>query len=91
MIAEQLAPHSPRQILMSGASRAPIDRAHSAGIRAVAYHFTRSLTDWARVPVLPSATLWEAAVVVSLLNQQASFEPERSTADTEAAFTRSHP
>ena len=81
MIAEQLALHRPRQIAVRGASRATIDRAHLAGIRAVACHITRSLTDWARVPVLPHAALWEASVVVSLLNRRESFEPDRPAAD----------
>ena len=82
MITEQLALHSPRQTVVTGAWRAPIDRPQLTGIRAVAWHFTRSLTDWARVPVLPYAALWEASVVVSLLNQRESFESDRPTADT---------
>jgi hypothetical protein len=82
MIAERTALHSPKQTAVTGAWRAPIDLAHLTGIRAVAYHFTRSLTAWARVPVLPYAALWEASVVVSLLNPCESFESDRPAVDT---------
>ena len=82
MIAEQPALHSPKQTVVTGAWRAPIDRPHLTGIRAVACQFTRSLTDWARGPVLPYAALWEASVVVSLLNQRESFDSDRPVGDT---------
>jgi hypothetical protein len=82
MIVEETLLHSPRQTVMTGAWRATIDRADVTEIRAVVCHFTRSLTEWARVPALPYAALWEASMVVSLMNQRASFDFDRSTADT---------
>ena len=82
MIVEQTLLHSPKQTVVTGAWQAPIDRPHLTGIRAVACHFTRSLTEWARVPALPYAALWEASVIVSLLIQRESFESDRPTADT---------
>jgi len=82
MIAEQTTLHSPKQKVVTGTWRAPIDRPQLTGIRAVACQFTRSLTEWARVPVLPYAALWEASVIVRLLNQRESFESDRPTADT---------
>ena len=82
MSAEQIARHSPRQTVVTAAWRAPIGRPHLTGIRAVACHFARSLTQWARVPVLPYAALWEASVVVSLLDQRESFESGLPAVDT---------
>jgi len=82
MIAEQTALHSPQQTVVTGAWRAPIDRPHLTGIRAVACQFTRSLTAWARIPVLPYAALWEASLVVTLLNQRESFDSDRPAVDT---------
>jgi hypothetical protein len=57
MIAEQTSLGSLKQTVVTGALHAPIDLPHLTGIRAVACHFTRSLTQWARVPVLPNVTL----------------------------------
>jgi hypothetical protein len=82
MIVEQTLLHSPKQTSVIGAWQARIGRPHVTGIRAVARQFARSLTAWARVPVLRYAALWEASVVVSLLNQRESFESERPDADT---------
>jgi hypothetical protein len=81
MIIERTLPHSPKQTVVTGAWHAPTDRPHVTGIGRVACHFTRSLTQWARVPVLPYAALWEASVVVSLLNERESFESDRATPD----------
>jgi len=81
MIVEETLLHSPKQTSVIGAWQARIGRPHLTGIRAVACHFTRSLTAWARVPVLPYAALWEASVVVNLLNQRESFESDRSSGD----------
>ena len=82
MIAEQTALRSGERAVMTGDRRAPIDRPHLTGIRAVAWQFTRWLTAWARVPVLPYAVLWEGSVVVSLLNQRESFQSDRPAVDT---------
>ena len=81
MIAEQTALHSPKQTVVTGTWRAPFDRPHLTGIRVVAREFTRSMTV-ARVPVLPFAALWEASVVVSLLNQRESFDSDPPDVDT---------
>jgi hypothetical protein len=82
MIVEQTLLHSPKQTLVTGAWHAPMERSQLTAIRAVACHFTRSLTEWARVPALPYAALWEASVIVSLLIQRESFGSDRPTADT---------
>jgi len=83
MVAKQTALNSPKQSVVTGAAwHAPIAGRHITRIRVVACQFARSVTAWARVPVLPYAALWEASVVVSLLNQRESFESDRPGADT---------
>ncbi len=82
MIAEQTALHSPKQTLVTAAWRALAGRPYFTGIRAGARRFTRSLTRWARVPVLPYAALWEASLVVNSLSQLESLGSDRATANT---------
>jgi hypothetical protein len=82
MIVEQTLLHRPKETVVTAAWRAPIGRPYFTEIRARAGRFTRSLIACARVPVLPYAALWEASVVVSLLNQRESYESDRPTAHT---------
>ena len=82
MIAEQTALHSPKQTMVTAVWRAPTGRPYFTGIRAGTGRFTRSLTRWARVPVLPYAALWEASLVVPALSQGESLGSDRPTANT---------
>lgn len=81
MIVEQTLLRSPKQTVVTDAWHARIARPQLTGIRAMACQFTRSLTEWARVPALPYAALWEASVIVSVLIQRESFGSHRPTAD----------
>jgi hypothetical protein len=38
---------------------------------------TGAIRRWAKAPLLPSAALWEASVVVGLLKERECFEPDR--------------
>jgi hypothetical protein len=93
MIVEDTLVHSPKQSVVTGASYTTINRPHVCGIRAVACRFTRSLAEWARLPALPYAALWEATAIVTLLHHRESFEPDRPIADMRVlsdAWLRGH-
>jgi hypothetical protein len=53
-----------------------------AVLGTVAHSLTHTLVDWARVPIMPYAPLWEASVVVSLIQEQQSFEPDLYSSET---------
>jgi len=59
-------------------------RPRLTAIGAMAQRAIRALRGWARVPVLPYATLWEASIVTSLLTTGELVEPDRYA--TEAPF-----
>ena len=59
-------------------------RPRSIAIGAMAQRAFRALRSWAKAPVLPYATLWEASIVASLLATGEFFEPDGY--GTEAPF-----
>ena len=59
-------------------------RRRSIAIGAMAQRVIRALRGWAKVPVLPYATLWEASIVASLLTSREFLEPDGY--GTEAPF-----
>jgi len=71
MVSEQTAVITPAVTLVSGSSRLPIS-CHLPAIWNPLAQLMGTLKVWARLPTLPYAMLWEASVVVDLVN-----EPER--------------
>ena len=59
-------------------------RPRLSAIGAIVQRAFRALRTWVTVPVLPYATLWEAAIVARVLTSGEFFEPDGSV--TEAPF-----
>jgi hypothetical protein len=55
-------------------------RTRLIALGAMAERAGRALRGWARVPILPYATLWEASMVATLLATGELFEPDRYAA-----------
>jgi hypothetical protein len=75
MISEQTALNTPRVSSMTAVWHAPFGRQLAALGMSLA-RLTRDVQAWAHVPALPHAALWEASVVVDLVNGQKFHEPD---------------
>ena len=73
---EQSALDTPMSSAIASTWRTPLGRIPLTAIGAMAHHVTSALRGWARVPLLPYATLWEASVLVSLLKKPEHDEPD---------------
>jgi len=67
MISEHTAPHTPTATLTFGTWHSGITR-HLASIWTSLTGLTSDVEAWASVPALPYAVLWEASVVVGLVD-----------------------
>jgi hypothetical protein len=80
MISEHTVLRTP--IVVTHTWRAPNARRAMAVLETVAHSLTHTLVDWARLPIMPYAPLWEASVVVSFIREQPPFEADLYSSET---------
>jgi hypothetical protein len=77
MLSERTAFYTPTRLVMTRARHATDGRNHLVGTGGIARRLTHAIIGFAQAPALPYAALWEASLVVSLLNVRDSFESDR--------------
>ncbi|HEY1297595.1 MAG TPA: hypothetical protein VGJ60_31320 [Chloroflexota bacterium] len=82
MISEQTALPGATRIVTSHTSATPVGRRHLTVLGGVLRRAAINLSNWARVPALPYAALWEASVVAGTLHEPKDFEPDPFATET---------
>jgi hypothetical protein len=77
MIAELTAFRAATDSVLTPRWRAPIDADLFGAFPSMVRRVGRAMAGWARTPVLPYATLWEASLVVGVVTEPEFCKPQR--------------
>jgi hypothetical protein len=81
MISEHTVMNAQTRTLVTDTWLSTFSRRSLNAVETSLARVTRNLHAWASAPVLPHAALWEAALVVDLVNNQRFDEPAVSTTE----------